>query len=109
MLIFKIELSMRKVLNFVLICFITCFSFYYTDKIIDLSKKKDPIMIEIEKIKKEKELSVVNGTLSNGTMQVGSSGYSINEDISYEKIKRLDKFNESLLEYVSVKQTIRKD
>lgn len=100
---------MRKVLNFILICFITCFSFYYTDKIIDLSKKNDPIMIEIEKLKKEKEVSVVNGILSNNTMKVGSSGYNINTDISYEKMKKLDKFNESLLEYISIKPEIRKD
>lgn len=100
---------MRKVLNFILICFITCFSFYYTDKIIDLSKQNDPIMIEIEKLKKEKEVSVVNGILSNDTMKVGSSGYSINKDISYEKMKKLDRFNESLLEYISVKPEIRKD
>lgn len=100
---------MKKVLNFILICLITCFSFYYTDKVIDFSKSKDPIMIEINKVKNEKEISVVNGILSKNEIYVGSSGYKINENESYEKMKKLDQFNESLIEYISVKPEIRKD
>ena len=33
------------------ICLLTVFSFYYTNKLIEFSKSKDPIMIEIMKNK----------------------------------------------------------
>ena len=40
---------MRKIIKYILICLFTCFSFYYTDKIVEFTKQKDPIMIEINR------------------------------------------------------------
>lgn len=99
---------MRRVLNFIFIFVFTCFSFYYTDKVISLSKKNDPIMIRIAEIKDKEKSLAVNGVLTKDTMLVGSSGFVIDEDVSYEKMKRLNVFNESLLEYISVKPKILK-
>ena len=42
---------MKKILNIIGVCILTAFSFYYTNKMVDLSKSKDPIMIEINNSK----------------------------------------------------------
>lgn len=93
----------------IIISLFTIFSFYYTDKIIELSKRQDPIMTMIYEVKEEKEIEPVNAILSNDTMLVGRSGLKIDVDTSYEKMKKLDEFNENLLEYVSIKPSIVKD
>lgn len=100
---------MKKVIQIIIISLFTIFSFYYTDKIIEFSKKQDPIMTEIINLKEEKEIEPVNAILSNNTMLVGKSGLKIDIDTSYEQMKKLDEFNENLLEYISIKPSITKE
>ena len=77
---------MRKIIKYILICLLTCFSFYYTDKIVEFTKQKDPIMIEINKIKETIEIKPVNAVITKDTMLVGESGTKIDTDLSYEKM-----------------------
>lgn len=99
---------MKKVIQIIIISLFTIFSFYYTDKIIEFSKKQDPIMTKIIETKGEKEVESVNAVLSNNTMLVGQSGLKVDIDASYEQMKKLDEFNENLLEYISIKPSITK-
>ena len=99
---------MKKVIQVIIISLFTIFSFYYTDKIVEFSKKQDPIMISILNVKEEKEIEPVNGVLSNDTMLVGQSGLKVDVDTSYEQMKKLKEFNENLLEYISIKPNIAK-
>ena len=99
---------MKKVIQVIIISLFTIFSFYYTDKIVEFSKKQDPIMISILNVKEEKEIEPVNGVLSNDTMSVGQSGLKVDVDTSYEQMKKLKEFNENLLEYISIKPNIAK-
>lgn len=99
---------MKRVFSFLLICVLTCFSFYYTDKIISLSKSKDPLMEEINAYKEKNVISPVNGVLSANTMLVGEGGKVVDSNASYEKMKKLNYFNSSLLEYVDIVPDIRK-
>lgn len=100
---------MKKIIQIILICLLTCFSFYYTEKIIDFTKNKDPIMIKINEYKEKKEVPVINASLTKTTMLVGESGLSIDVDKSYEKMKKLDEFNANLLEYIEVMPNITKE
>ena len=100
---------MKRILKMIIICLFTVFSFYYTNKIIDLSKNKDPIMQEINNIKPKKEVKPVNGIIEKDTMIVGSSGKKIDIETSYEKMKKLKIFDEKLLEYINIKPNIRKE
>lgn len=97
---------MRNFVKIVFICIFTCFSFYYTDKIIELSKGNDPIMKKIKSL--DKNISPVNGVLSSDSMLVGVSGKSIDIDGSYDQMKRVNEYNENLLEFISVKPSILK-
>ena len=100
---------MKKIFKIIIIILFTAFSFYYTDKIIDLSKSKDPIMNEIKNAKKTNETNPVNGIISKNTILIGVSGKQIDIDSSYEKMKKINKYNENLLEYISIKPSISKE
>jgi len=44
---------MKNILRILSILLLTCFSFFYTDKVINMINKKDPLMIEINNVKDE--------------------------------------------------------
>lgn len=100
---------MKRFIRITFVLTLTFFSFYYTDKIIYLSKLKDPIMIKINNYKSSNNINYVNGIVTKNTMLVGSSGKKINSNKSYEKMKSVNSFNEKLLEYENIKPVIRKD
>jgi len=100
---------MKKVFKVFFIIFLTLFSFYYTDKIISFFKLNDPIMKKINDYKNELEVSPVNGILTKDTMLVGSNGYAVDVDTSYEKMKKLEMFNSNLLEYLEISPKIKKE
>ncbi len=98
---------MKRVIKIIVISLFTCFSFYYTDKVIEFSKERDPIMIKLRSINKNK-VSYVNGVLSSDTMLVGESGYEVDIEKSYEQMKKIDEYNDNLLSYIDVKPSILK-
>ena len=91
---------MKKVIQMIIISLFTIFSFYYTDKIIEFSKKQDPIMTKIINSKETKEIEPVNAVISENTILVGESGLKIDINNSYEQMKKINEFNENLLEYI---------
>lgn len=99
---------MKKVIQVLIISLFTIFSFYYANKIIDLSKKKDPIMIMIKEEKKKKEVEPVNAIIENDTILTGESGLVIDINKSYESMKKIKEFNPNLLKYDDKKPSILK-
>ena len=100
----NISFSMKKIIKIIIISLFTIFSFYYTDKVIEFSKRQDPIM---EKIKSfDKDISPVNAILSEKTMLVGQSGTKVDVNNSYEQMKKINDYNEKLLEFTSIKPSI---
>ena len=93
-------------MQIVIISLFTCFSFYYTEKVVEFSKSRDPIMEKIKSL--DRDISPVNGILSSDTMLVGKSGISVDVDNSYEQMKRVNEYNENLLEFISIKPSILK-
>lgn len=100
---------MKRIMKIIVISLFTTFSFYYTEKIIDLSKSNDPIMKKIKENKTKKEIKPINGIIDNNTIIVGVSGQKIDTETSYEKMKRIKEYNDSLLEYINTKPTIKKE
>jgi len=91
---------MKKIFNIIGICALTCFSFYYTDKMVSLSRLNDPIMQEITNIKEKYTTYAVNAQIEEDDIKSGKSGESINIEESYAKMKKLGSFNENLLVFV---------
>ena len=100
---------MKRILKIIIISLFTAFSFYYTEKIVYLSKKSDPIMKEIEKNINSKRVEPVNGIIENNTFLVGSSGKEVNVETSYEKMKRIKEYSDKFLEYTNITPTISKE
>lgn len=88
------------------ICLLTVFSFYYTNKLIEFSKSKDPIMIEIMKNKDDYNKLSIDALINNNYITPGSEGLEVNVDKSYTKMKKLGKYNDNLYVYDVVKPTI---
>ena len=93
----------------IIISLFTILSFFYTEKIVDLSKQNDPIMKEIEKSKDNKQIKPVNAIITDNTILIGSSGKEIDVDKSYEKMKKAKEYSDNLLEYVNIKPNITKE
>lgn len=96
----------KSYLTIVGICLLTIFSFYYTNKLIEFSKSKDPIMIEIMKNKDDYNKLSIDALINNNYIIPGSEGLEVDVDKSYTKMKKLGKYNDNLYVYDVVKPTI---
>ncbi len=83
-----------------------CFSFYYTDSAIDLVRKTDPIMKEIIDYSNNYGSTSVESTLVNNNIIPGLKGTAVDIDASYNSMKRLGKFDKSLLVFEEVLPTV---
>ena len=81
-----------------LICLI-CFTFIYTEKIIDVSIEQDDIMIKLKEVSDKYKKEPINATIINDTIIPGNTGRSINLDSSYQQMKKIGYYEESLITY----------
>lgn len=86
--------------------FLICFSFYYTDKAVDIMRRNDPIMKEIEQVAKEKKVEAEDAVLQEQYLIPGYNGQKINEIESFQKMKQYGEYKESLLVFEETTPTI---
>ena len=90
---------MKKVLKNISLLILVLFSFFYTDKVMDLVNRKDPLMNKINLLKYKYEILPVNAILEDNTIIPGIKGKSVNLDKSYENMKKSGIFREDYLIY----------
>ena len=78
---------MKRIMEYIFISFLIIFSFFYTDKVIDMVNKKDPLMEEIINVSDEYILEPVDATIFEDTIIPGMNGKIIDVDKSYEIMK----------------------
>lgn len=88
---------MKRILDLLLTSFIILISFFYTNNLIKVSRKNDPIMLEIEEYKKENEIKALEAILTENEIIPGISGKTIDIDQSYKKMKKIGKFDKNLI------------
>ena len=88
-----------------LICLI-CFTFFYTEKIIDVSIEQDEIMIKLKEIENYYKIEPINAKIINNTIIPGNIGKKININSSYKEMKKIGYFEESLLKYENIYPSI---
>lgn len=93
---------MKNKFKIIITILLFIFSFYYTDKCVNILKNKDPLMQEIIKNSKNYNISPIDAVITNNTVIPGTSGLNINLNKSYEKMKKLGNYDESLLVYEEV-------
>lgn len=96
----------NKLISISLVLLLGIFSFYYTEKVIDFIREKDPIMKTIKKESKEFEIEPTNAKIVDNTIIPGVSGTKVDYDSSYEKMKKYGTYNESLTVFSTVEPTI---
>ena len=93
---------MKKIIKIFLILCLVCFSFFYTDKVMKLLNKKDPLMITLNNIKEEYEILPVNAIIEEDTIIPGIKGLEVNIEKSYEEMKQGGVFREESLIYNNI-------
>lgn len=88
---------MRKLLESISILMLICFSFFYTDKVINVINMKDPLMEKITDVKDKYIVLPVNAIIDNDTIVPGINGREIDIDKSYDNMKLSKIFREEAL------------
>ena len=96
----------KKTIKIVLSIILIVFSFFYTNKIIKISRNNDPIMIEIMNYYNEYNDIKEEAVIENNNIIPGTTGENIDIDKSYLNMKRRGKFDQKLLVF---KKTYPKD
>lgn len=88
-----------KILKIIGLFCLFCFTFMYTDKIIDVTMEQDKIMLDIKEYENKYNKNPINATIINDTIIPGTVGKYIDKENSYKAMKKIGTFTESLLIY----------
>lgn len=78
------------------------FSFFYTEKVINVITEQDEIMIKIKENEEKNNIPSTNAIINKNTITPGLSGKEINIDKSYKEMKKIGTYNENMLVYTKV-------
>ena len=84
-----------------LFCLI-CITFFYTEKVINVTMNQDEIMVKIKEYAKNNNYPPTNATIYEDTIIPGNIGKQVNEEASYKAIKKLNYFEPSLIVYQDI-------
>ena len=82
------------------------FSFYYTDKSIELIREIDPIMKKIKLTTSKYTIKPVDAKIVGNKIIPGKSGKQIDYDESYSKMKQYGNYNEALTTFKELQPTV---
>ena len=88
--------DMKKVLSYIGIFILTLFSFYYTDRAVDIVRRNDPIMKNIMLNKDNYTIEAVNAVINDDELVTGLNGKEVNVSSSYKKMKQYNTYNENM-------------
>lgn len=94
---------LKKIIKVFSIILLLGFSFFYTEKVTKILKEKDPILIKLNKLKKEKYIKVVKPIINNDEYISGINGCEIDIDKSYNKMKQVKEYKKELIVMKDVK------
>lgn len=90
---------MKNIIQYIGIIMLILFSFFYTEKAVTTVKNQDPLMIELQNVKSQYDISAINAVINDDTIIPGMTGCEVDIEKSYYNLKRLGQFNSNLLEY----------
>lgn len=86
----------KKLLQMISVIALVLFSFYYTDKTINLIRQTDPLMKQIKEESKEKEIEAMDAKTDGNKIKSGKNGQTVDIDKTYQKMKQYGAYNEML-------------
>lgn len=99
---------MKQYLKNILVIFFVIFSFYYTDKVIEISKYNDTILVSINEYASKKDYECKEGSINEFGIILGISGLKVDKNKSYSNMKGIG-FKENLIEYKENKCILNKE
>ncbi len=78
------------------------FSFYYTDRAVDIVRRNDPIMKSILKVEDDYAIESVNAIVDGDTIIPGINGSKVDVIKSYKRMKKANGYYESMLMFSEV-------
>ena len=97
---------LKKIFETIGFISLVCFSFFYTNEITSVIKENDDLLKQITEVANEYEIDSIDAKIIDDSIIPGVSGSSINIDKSYDKMKKIDKFNSNLIVYENIKPNI---
>lgn len=82
------------------------FSFYYTNKSIDVIKQTDPIMKQLKENSDKYQVEAKDAKVKDNKIIPGKNGKEIDYDETYKKMKRYGAYNESLTVFKETEPTV---
>ena len=99
---------MKKYFKYFLILLVTLFSFYYTDRVMELSEYNNVVLASINEFASINDKECVEGSINKDGIILGLSGLIVDKDKSYSNMKGIG-FKEELIEYKKEKCILNKD
>ena len=100
---------MKKILQSIGFATIMCLSFFYTEKAVEVVKEYDEVYQKIVDVSNNYKKDPIDAYINDNTIIPGISGKSVNVDLSYSKMKRYGKYNDSLIVLSDIKPNISID
>ncbi len=99
---------MKNYLKYIGVIVFTLFSFYYTDKVIELSEYNNTILVSINDFAKDNDRECMEGQINEDGIILGLSGITVDKNKSYSNMKGIG-FREDLVEYKKNKCILNKE
>lgn len=102
-------MKIKRIFQPLLVILLLLFSFYYTEKSIELIRDKDPIMEQIKTTTDKYQVEATNAQVIGDKIIPGQTGQTIDYEESYTKMKQYGAYNEALTTLKEVQPTISVD
>lgn len=93
---------MKKYVYYLGVLILACFSFFYTDKAVDIIRRNDPIMKQLIQNSETLTVSAIEPQFDGDNQVTGLSGKKININKSYSNMKKVNKYMDSMLVFDDV-------
>ncbi len=94
---------MKKGLQILGVLSLFIFSFFYTGRVVNVVKNKDPIMVKINEFEDIYNLDYVNAVINDNQIIPGINGCVTDKNKSYSAMKRIGDYNPNMIEYKEIK------
>lgn len=99
-------MNIKKALQMTFVTALLLFSFYYTEKSIELVRNVDPIMKQIKITSEKYQITAQDAKIVGDKITPGTAGREIDYEESYSKMKQYGAYNEALTVFKETIPTI---
>jgi len=93
---------MKNIIKFFGLLSLIGFSFFYTDKVMDVIAEQDEIMIKITNTKDNYYISPKDATIKGNFLIPGSNGREVDTEKSYNNMKSIGIYNENYFKFKTI-------